>query len=167
SLAGRDAPGGGGVLEPRAGVDGVSDQRVRDIPFAADLTQHDLAAVNADTHAWPVRVLGGHGRELRLEREGRACGPERVIGLVAATVERGHDAVADELLDLAAEAPREQRRSDAPVRIEHLCDDCGRRAVGERRESDEIAEENADVLLAVARAREIKGAKTLLAPLPP
>ena len=88
-----------------------------------------------------------------------------MVGLVAAAVERGHDAVADELLHVAAELARDQRRGDAPVRIQHLGDLGRRRALGEGCEPDQVGEEDADVLAALTRRRQVEIPEALVAPL--
>src|SRR5581483_12315643 len=117
--ADQDAAGGSEALEPGARVDRVADERVRDVAVASDLAQHGLTAVDADAESRPAGMLIGDRAERLLQRECRARRAESVVGLVAATVERRGDAVPDELLELAAEPPRDQRRRDAPVRVEH------------------------------------------------
>jgi hypothetical protein len=76
-----------------------------------------------------------------------------VVRLVAALVEERHDTVADELLHLAAELAGEQRRGDPPVRVEHCRRLFRRRALGEAGVADQVAEEDADVLVRLARRR--------------
>ena len=73
----------------------------------------------------PTRRRGQSGcprREARgppLQRERGARRAMRVIGLVAAAVERRHHAVAGELLDVASEVTGDEGRGHAPVGVEH------------------------------------------------
>ena len=61
-------------------------------------------------------------------------------------------------------SPGDQRRRNAPVRVEHGSDLGRRRALGEAREPHEVAEENADVLLTLPRRRQIEVPESLVAP---
>ena len=109
-------------------------------------------------------MLVGESRHSALQGESRARSPQRVVGLIAPAVERGDDPVADELLDLAAEPTGEQRRRRTPVRIQHRRDLGRRGPFGEAREAHEVAEEDADVLAALARGRQVEISEALVAP---
>src|SRR5690242_2643729 len=136
------------------------------MPLAADLANDRLAAVDPDAHPWPVGMLIRELAECVLERECGAGGAPRMVRLVAAAVEDRDDAVADELLDHAAEPAGEQRGRGAPVRLQHAgCLD-RRRARGEGRVTRQVAEEDADFLPALSRRREVEVTEALLAPLP-
>src|SRR4029079_19614895 len=87
-----------------------------------------------------------------------------MVARVAPAVEDREHAVADELLDLAAEPPGDQRRSDAPVRVEDGSELGRGRALGEAREPHEVTEENADVLVTLPRRRQVEMPKPLVAP---
>ena len=163
--ADQHASGRSEPLEPRRRVDRVADERIGDVAVAADLAEDDLAAVHADAQLRPLGVRGRERRDPLLQGERGARGGERVVGLVAAGVERGDDRVADELLEVAAQLARDQRRGDAPVRVEHRRDLRRRSALGVRREADEVAEEHADLLLPLARRREVERPEALVAPL--
>ena len=90
--------------------------------------------------------------------------PVRVIGLVASVVEDRHDPVAHELLELAAEPPRDQRCGEAPVDVEDG-GGLGRwGALRECGEADEVPEEHADVLVPLSRRRQIETPEPLVAP---
>ena len=154
------------LLESRAGVDRVADQRIRDVTGATDLAHHRLAAVDADPQRRPLRVTPGRATassSLQLERGARR--PLRVVGLVAAAVEDRKHAVADELLDLTAEPARDQWRGPAPVGVQDGGDLVRVRSLGEAREVDEVAEEHADHLTALPGRRQVEVAEPLVPPL--
>jgi hypothetical protein len=102
-----------------------------------------------------------------LERESGTGGTKRVVRLMASAVEERQDAVTDELFDLAAEAPRDQRRGDAPIRVEDGRNLGRRRPLRERRESNEVAEQDANVFLSFLRRRQVEMPETPVAPFPP
>ncbi len=133
--------------------------------MTADLPDHDVAAVDPHPDAWPARVLLGDRGQPALQLERRTRGPNRVIRLIASVVEHRHQRVTDELLDLAAEPPRDQRRGGAPVGVEHGRDLGRRRLFREGREVDEIGEEDADLLMPGAGRRQVQAPKPLVAPL--
>jgi hypothetical protein len=135
------------------------------VALASDLANHRFAAVHADAHPRPVRMLLGDGRKLLLQCQGGARSPDGMVRLVASAVEDGHHAVADELLQLAGEPAGDQRRGHAPVGVEH-CRDLGRRrALREAGEPVEVAEEDADVLAALTRRGQVEVPEALVAPL--
>ena len=135
------------------------------MPVTADLPDHDVAAVDPHADAWPARVLLGDRGQPALQLERRTRGPDRVIRLIASVVEHRHQRVTDELLDLAAEPPRDQRRGGAPVGVEHGRDLGRRRLFREGREVDEIGEEDADLLMPGAGRRQVQAPEPLVAPL--
>jgi hypothetical protein len=95
------------------------------------------------------------GQRLRGLHDGRAR-PRRsagMVGLVALSVEDGHDAVAREVLDDAAGLV-DGRDDDGPERVEHL-EHLGRLAcLAERREAGQVGEDHAHLaLLAAERLR--------------
>ena len=71
-------------LQPRARVDRVAYQRVRDVTVSSQLAHDRLAAVDADAQARPARMLVGEPRHGMLQGECRSGSPECVVGLVAA-----------------------------------------------------------------------------------
>src|SRR5580765_2259397 len=136
------------------------------MPFAADLANDRLAAVDPDTHPRPIGMLFRELAKGILERESGAGSSPRVVGLVAPAVEDRYDAVADELLHHAAEPTGQERGRRAPVRLQH--DGCldGCRARGEACVPDQVAEEHADVLVALSRRRQVEVSEALLTPFP-
>src|SRR4029079_1729389 len=90
--------------------------------------------------------------------------PQRVVGLVTAVVERGHHAVADELFHLPTEPTRDQRRRNAPVRVEHRGSSGRRGAFRETGEPDEIGKEDTHVLVALPSGRQVEPTKAFLTP---
>jgi len=67
-------------------------------------------------------MLVGQPSQLPLERLSRGGCAQRMVGLVAAAVERGHHPIAGELLDLAAKAAREKWRRERVVGAKQLGD---------------------------------------------
>src|SRR5262245_37389863 len=151
-------------LEPSARVDRVADERIGDVTLGSDLANDSLAAVDADAHSRPIWMLRGEVGEAVLQRERGARGAHRMIRLVAAPVEDGDDSVADELLHLAAEAPGQERRSHAPVCVEHRSSLARSPTLREAREADEVAEEHADLLAPLARSRQVEMPEALVTP---
>src|SRR4051794_36017861 len=89
-------------LQPRRDVHRVPDHRVALAVARPDDADHRLAAVDADAEPRPVGMRAGGG-DARLEHVQRGAGrPPRVVGLVAAGVERRDDRGADEAVGLAA-----------------------------------------------------------------
>ena len=86
---------------------------------ASYLTNDHAAAVDTNAHAGPIWMSRGQASNPALKCQGGTRCSLRMIGLVSSAVERGHDAVSGELLDISAELTRDQRRCDAPVRVEH------------------------------------------------
>ena len=78
-----------------------------------------------------------------------------MIGLVSAAVERRHEAVADEFLELAPNRCVDQRGGDAPVASTGFRGGRGR-ALGEPGEANEVGEEDAHVLVALSRGRRVE-----------
>jgi len=62
------------------------------VALAANLVHHRFAAVHADSHLGPLRMLDHEPRELALQGECGACSAEGVVRLVSAAVERRDDA---------------------------------------------------------------------------
>jgi hypothetical protein len=107
-------------LEPRAGVDGVADERVRDVSVATELAQDGFAGINANAQPRPARVLVGEAAERALQLQPGGRGAYRVIRLIAPGIERSHHAVTDELVHLAPELARDERCCDLVVGAEQL-----------------------------------------------
>jgi hypothetical protein len=122
------------------------------VAVAPDLTHDHAAGIDADANAWPILVLLGQPGKATLKRQSRARRSHRMVRLIAPGVERRHDAVAHELLDVAAKT-RDHGRCGTPVRIERRGCFRRREALGEGREADEVGEENADILMAFPRGR--------------
>jgi hypothetical protein len=101
-----------------------------------------------------MRRLGRLRRAQHLERgAGRA---RRVVGLVAAGVERGDDRVVDEPVDLPA--PGADRRDRAlEGGVEHRRHRARVAAVREPREARQVGEDHAYVALARSRLVEVAG----------
>src|SRR3954451_23335078 len=128
-------------LQPRRDVHRVADHRVALALARADDADHRLAAVDADAEPRPVGMRAGVGGARREDVERGAGRPPRVVGLVAAGVERRDDRVADEAVDLAAVGADGRDRA-LERRVEHLRDLDGVAAVGERREAGEVGEDD-------------------------
>ena len=93
------------------------------------------------------------------------CGAHGVVGLVSAGVERRHDRVAHEFLDLAAVGLRDQRGRRAVIGGEHRRYPPGSRSFRERSETDEVGKQDAHLLHALACRWQIQLTEALLAPL--
>ena len=129
-------------------------KRVGQMPFAADLANDCLAAVDPDTHPRPIGMLFRELAKGVLERESGAGGSPRVVGLVAPTVEDRYDAVADELLHHAAEPDGSAvwpRCANTPPARRHASTGVERAAKPVY--PTQVAEEHADVLVALSRRR--------------
>jgi hypothetical protein len=90
-----------------------------------------------------------------------------MVGPVVAAVEGRKHAVADELLQFAAELTRDERCGDSPVRLEHGRDLGRRRALGETCKADEVAEQDRDLLMTFACRRQVEVAEALVTPFAP
>src|SRR6185295_2022004 len=97
----------GELLDARGDVHGIADRRVLAALRRADVADDDATGVDADAHAQRRRTALGalavEVLELLLHGERAAHGARRVIGLFDGRTEVGHDAVADELVERAAE----------------------------------------------------------------
>ena len=119
----------------------------------------------------PTRKIGQSGCPLGnigscpLDREAGAGGTQSVIRLVAALVEDGKDLVADELRDLAVELVPDEGSQPPEVGDQHRVHLGGRALFGERRETDEVGEQHADLLVAAQSLLQIQAAEALLVPL--
>jgi len=156
-LAHHHAALGGDGLEPRRGVDDVAGHDALAPVGPAPDGHHRLPGVHADAHgqvqAWALLVQLGHGIE---DAQG---GTDAAFGVVLVRdrrAEDGHDGVADELLDRAAEAldlPAQSR----VVRVQKVAHVLRVGALGTRGEADEVAEEDRDDLALLHLGRRLRG----------
>ena len=159
-------PTGARLLETSACIDRVAHRGVGDVAVASDLANHHPAAVDANAHARPIGMLLGQAGNTALQCESGARRPLRVVGLVSSVVEHGHDAVADELLDFSAELTCDAVARRCPSR--HRARLQPRLAMSARRslvKPDEIGKEDAHVLVALPRRRQVEPPEPLIAPL--
>ena len=160
-LADQDLARAGGGLEALGDDDGVAgDERVASRRIAGD----DLARVDAGPRPELDPVLRAQLLVQRGERlphlAGGANGPQRVVLVHDRDPERGHDRVADELLDRApvvlehAADLDEVARDHAPVRLRV-------EALAERRRVDDVGEDDRHGLAHLARrGRLLQGGPT-------
>ena len=135
-LAHQDAPGLGGRLDARGGIDEVA--------------RNHALALGAERHRCLTRQHTGPGCERRVELGNRGheveCGPDRALGVVLSRCRRSpdrHHRVADELLDRPAVA-LDQRAGRLEVAREKLAHLLRVTRLGESREADQIREEHRD-----------------------
>ncbi len=142
-LADQHRPGARGRLEACGGVDGVAGDAAL---VRTGRGVHDLAGVDAD----PQLEAGRRHAQACLdllecadERQARPHRPFRVVVAGAWCAEDGHRGVADELLDHAAVAlDRLAGRGEVGVLDRgHVL---GVELLGQRREADEVGEQDAD-----------------------
>ena len=130
-----------GRLQTRRDVDHVAGDRPT---LGARLPVHRLAA--RDAHPQPERAgrepePGADALHRGHESQPRTHGPLRIVVADARRTEDGHRGVADELLELAA-VPRDRLAHGVEIRVLHERHVLGVELLGQRREADEIGEEN-------------------------
>ena len=141
-VADQDPAGRCCALQPRRGVDDVAHRRVLGAGQRAD--QH-LAGVDADAHA-DAGAAGKAGRadevgERRLHPQRR---PHRAFGVVLVSdrrAEQGEDAVAEDLVDPAAEGG-DVVDEQLEARVDQPLDGFGIAVLGQGREPDQIGEQH-------------------------
>ncbi len=155
-LADRDRARSGGGLKAGRDVDRVADHRVA----VADLPGQDLARVDSD----PEREVDTGDLLVDLVHRAlhREAGAHRALGVVLVgdrRAEDGHDVVADELVDGAAEAG--DLVAEAPERaIDHRLERLGVHPLGDGGVAGEVGEEHgrlAPLLGAGCQHREARG----------
>ena len=107
------------TLETSPGIDRIAHRWVGDVAVASDLAHEYITAVDTNAHPRPIWAVLGEARNPALQRQRSARRSQRVVGLVSSVVERGHDAVADELIHVPPELTGDQRRRSPPVGAEH------------------------------------------------
>ncbi len=139
SLSDEDGSGLRGRLHPRSGVDEVPCNHA--LALGPDRDGR-LARDHADAHRELGRADLASERSHDLdELEARAHGPLRVVLACDGCAPDGHDRVADELLDGAAVA-LDHTADRVEIAREELPDLFGVAVLGERREADEVAEQD-------------------------
>ena len=142
-LADRDRLGLARSLQPRGDVHDVTGDRPA---LRARLAVDGLAARDADAHAQRARLEPEGGADPLHRCHERQPRPHSTLGIVVADARRaedGHRGVADELLQLAA-VTRNRLPHRLEVRVLHERDVLGVEPLRQRREPDEVGEENRD-----------------------
>ena len=112
-------PGRGLALDAGGDVDGVAHDRVRTPARGTQQTDRDRSRVDPDPEPRPVRMLLGKAGGRFLQRKSGAGSAFRVIRLIATLVERHHQSVTDNAVNIAAVRCPDRRNCSREVLIEH------------------------------------------------